>query len=262
MKVGIYQFDVKFGDKKRNLQKVKNTLEATEFDLMVLPECFNSGYLFENQNELKELAEEIPNGETTELLSEIAKRKNAYIVGGIPEMNDGAFYNSAVIVGPNGYIEKYRKIHLPNFEKEFFQSGNEICIFEIDNIKVGVIICFDAWFPELTRILTQKGVDIICHCANFGAVWSIDAIKTRALENVVYIISANRCGKENRAGVDAVFRGESQIVSPDAEILYSATGNDELKIIEIDPLRSRKKSNVICDDMFTEINKYEVNLKK
>ena len=123
MKVGLYQYDVKFGKKSFNLNKVTDTLLKHNFDLMVLPELFTTGYLFSSKEELISYAEPVPNGETTTALIEVANQKQAYIIGGIAEICGDQLYNTAVIVGPNGYIGKHRKIHLTKFEIPLFDRG-------------------------------------------------------------------------------------------------------------------------------------------
>ncbi|MCK5738869.1 acyltransferase, partial [bacterium] len=112
MKVGFIQFKVDFGHKEENLQKITAFILKSDADLLVLPELFNSGYLFPSRHTLKMLAEPIPNGRTTQTLIQLARDHQVFLVGGLPEVAGDQFFNSAVLVGPEGYIGHYRKIHL------------------------------------------------------------------------------------------------------------------------------------------------------
>lgn len=261
MKVGFYQFDIKFSQKEYNLNKVKNNLENRDFELMVLPELFTTGYLFSSKEELISLAENIPNGKTTKDLIKLAKKKNGYIVGGIAELDGEKVFNSAVVVGPQGYLGKHRKIHLTNFEKKLFNRGNDVFTFDINGVKIGVVVCFDCWFPELLRDLTFKGAQIICHPSNFGGTMSLEVIKVRAMENILFTITANRIGFEKGKEFDAEFCGKSQIVGPDWETLHQADNKERIHIMDIDPNRTKKKENIICDDFYNEINYYKNNCR-
>lgn len=258
MKVGFYQFDVKLGKIDYNLGKVEETLIQSDFDLIVLPELFTTGYLFSSKEEIFSLSEAVPNGKTVQLLVNIAKRKQAFIIGGIAEVDNNKVFNTAVVVGPNGYIGKHRKIHLTTFEKILFDRGNNIEVFDINGVMVGVEICYDAWFPELTRILINKGAQIICHPSNFGGTESLDIIKVRALENMVYTITCNRIGIEYGRDFDATFRGESQIIGCDGELLQKVDSSECVFIMDIDPNIAKDKNSAMSENLFKEINIYEV----
>lgn len=257
MKVGFYQFDVEFGKKENNLKKVIDKLETVDFDLIVLPELFNTGYLFTSKEQLFEIAEKIPTGKTTEALLEVARHRNGYIVAGLAEIEEEKIYNTTVIVGPEGYIGKHRKVHLSRFEENFFDSGNFFEVFDIGGVEIGIVTCFDSWFPESARLLSMKGAKILCHPSNFGGIDSLDVIRIRALENMVYTITANRIGTEYGKDFDAAFRGESRIVSYDGSILVGADSSESINIIEIDPELAAKKSNHLCADLFKELSIYE-----
>lgn len=258
MKVGFYQFDVKFGEKEMNIKKVSENLLKTDFDLIVLPELFNSGYLFTSKELLKEMAEEVPDGKTTEALIEVAEKMNGYIVAGIIEIDNGKIYNTAVVVGPEGFIGKHRKVHLSKYELNFFSRGKSFEVFEIGVAKIGIVTCFDSWFPEAARLLMLKGARILCHPSNFGGTKSLDVIRIRALENMVYAITANRTGIEYGEGFDAEFRGESRITNIDGTIIECADSEESLKIIDIDPELAARKSNHLCADLFEELSVYEI----
>lgn len=260
MKVGVYQFDIKIREVEKNITKVEEVLNGINSDLVVLPELFTTGYLFSNKEDLMKYSENIPNGNTIKRLEKIAKTKDMFIVGGLSEKEDNKIYNTAVLVGPEGYIGKYRKIHLTKFEKNLFDEGNEVKIFEVNDTKIGIAICYDTWYPELIRVLTKKGAQIICHPANFGGPQSLNIIKSRALENMVYTVTSNRVGTEQGDGFDATFLGNSLILDINGEKLVELDNNENFKIIDIDPKKASIKKNVMCNDLNTEMNKYKIDL--
>lgn len=255
MKLAFFQYDVASKDKIKNLEKIYVNLQQSNFDLIVLPELCTSGYLFNNKKEVELFAEKIPNGETTELISELAKKKSAYIVAGMIEYLDGKIYNSAIIAGPSGYIGKYQKRHLAPIEKKLFESGTDIPVFKVENYRVGIQICFDVWFPEASRILLDKGTDIICHPSNFGGSKTNLIARTRSIENSVYTITSNRIGKEKISEVTADFRGESQIVDYSGDVILKAGSNEELFVTEVNIIPDRKKM-LLGASLRNEIKKY------
>lgn len=261
MKAGFYQFDVKLGQKRHNLEKVHERLIKSDFDLMILPEFFNTGYLFSSKEQFMEVAESIPEGETIEMLSKIARTKNGYVIGGIAEKDGKELYSTVIVVGPDGYMGKQRKIHLTNLEKPFFENGTDIKIFDLDGVNVGIAACFDAWFPELSRILMLKGAQIICTPANFGGPWTLDVIKVRAMENIVYWILSNRIGFESREDIEADFRGDSRVIKYNGDILVQASAQEKICIIDIDPEEAKNKSTIMSDDFITEVQLYSVKKK-
>ena len=255
MKVGFFQFDVTFGDKRKNLDKIHGALKGSDFDLMVLPELFTTGYVFGSKDEAAALAEPIPDGETVARLAEIAEQKYAYIIGGMAEVENDRLYNTAVIVGPDGYVGKHRKTHVTKLEASIFDRSDEINVFDLGGVKIGIVICFESWFPEVSRRLMFQGAQIVCNPANFGGPWSLEVIRVRALENIVFTVQANRIGKEHRNNIHAEFRGESQVVSCEGGVLLQAGGREEVGVVDIDPERAKQKSNIVCNDLIQELER-------
>ena len=122
MRVGWYQFNPAFGEVKRNLDLVATRLAQMSCDLMVLPELFASGYQFVSKEEVRALAEPVPEGPTTQRLTELARERSMYLVAGLPERDRDTVYNSAVLVGPTGFLGVYRKAHL-YYEEVLLQSS-------------------------------------------------------------------------------------------------------------------------------------------
>ena len=235
MKVGFIQFAPVFGNIASNIAKIERLSEGIDAELIVLPELFNTGYLFASQEEMRGLAEAIPDGETTAALCRIARRENTHIVGGVCEKQGNKLFNSAVLVSPEGYRGVYRKAHLFNEEKQWFQPGNKgFEVFDIGVCRIGIMICFDWFFPETARILALKGAQMICHSANLVLPFCQNGMITRCLENGVFAITANRIGRETREGRDFVFTGKSQIVGPKGNILSQAEYDaEEVGIVDI-----------------------------
>jgi predicted amidohydrolase len=254
MKAGFVQFSPDFGKVDVNIEKALSLIEKADAELIVLPEFFNTGYLFISTKEASSLAEEIPAGKTSLALCSIARKKKIHIVAGIAEVSAGKLYNSAVLISPSGHIATYRKIHLFNEEKLWFQPGDRgFAVYDIGSCKIGMMICFDWYFPESTRIMAIKGADIICHPANLVLPYCQDAMITRCLENRIYVVTANRTGVEQRDGKKWRYTGKSQITSPDAQILFrAAEEGDEVGIIEIDVQQARNKRLNKYNDLFAD----------
>ena len=254
IKVGYLQFNPKFGQVRANVRFVIEKLSNLNVDLIVLPELFNTGYNFINKYEVKKLSEPVPGGYTSSEITKIAERKKMYIVGGISEIENNKLYNSAFLIGPEGYIGKYRKIQLFNREKIFFKTGNlGLNVFNTKIGKIGILICFDWIFPETMRTLALKGAQIITHPTNLVLPFYQKAAMTRAVENRVFIILANRFGKENRGGIEFRYTGKSEIVAPNGEILISSPQNKvDLKIAQIHPELADNKNVNEFNNLFSD----------
>ena len=120
------------------------------------------------------------------------------MVSGLNERDGDRLYNSAVLVGPEGYVGRYRKLHLFMNEKDYFQPGDAgLPVFDIGACKVGMLVCFDWQFPEAWRVLALKGADVICHPANLVLPGLAQrAVPIHALTNRVYVVTGNRTGTE------------------------------------------------------------------
>lgn len=245
MRIGYFQFNPVFGEIKRNLDLVTARLAGVPCDLMVLPELFASGYQFVSREEVESLAEPVPGGPTTQRLVELAEEWKLHIVGGLPERSLDRYYNSAVVVGPTGFLGTYRKTHLFFEETLLFSPGDTgFEVWDIGIARIGVMVCFDWFYPESARTLALKGAEIVCHPSNLVMPHCPDAMITRCLENQVFAITANRIGSEERGGKERLtYIGTSEIVSPRGRILRRATREqEELAVLEIDPAEARNKS--------------------
>ena len=157
MRVGFFQFDPLFGEIKKNVERVIETLSHVTGDLIVLPELFNTGYQFASRREVLELSEPIPDGYTTHQLDRLARDKGFYIVAGLAEREGERLYNSALLIGPQGLCSLYRKIHLFHEETLWFSPGDRgFQVTDIGTTRIGIMVCFDWIFPESARTLTLK----------------------------------------------------------------------------------------------------------
>ena len=259
MRAGFYQFKPEFGKIDENINKIYGKLNEADFDLIVLPELASSGYLFSSKSQLEEFSENIPDGKFCKMLIDICKSKNIYIVSGICERFKNSYYNSAILVEPDGRIHIYRKIHLFYKESSWFKPGSEKpAVIEIESgrfgkVKIGLMICFDWIFPEAARTLTLNGAQIICHPSNLVLPYCQNAMFTRAVENHVFIITTNRIGTERTEEEQLTFTGESVIVDPKGNYLARASNDmEEIVIVEIDPAIAldkyvNKYNNVLTD---------------
>ena len=252
MKVGFVQFRPVFGDAAANVTAMKNLIATVEADLLVLPELATTGYTFTSQEELARIAEPFETSPSLDQLSELARQKNCGIVVGFGEKSGEHLFNSSALLRPDGSRELYRKIHLFGTENQFFQPGDiPFTVHDLNGVGIGMMICFDWFFPESARVLALKGADIICHPVNFVLPWGQRSMITRSLENHVFSITANRYGGETRGAYSFTFTGASQIVSPSGEILVAAPAEeDSALVVEIDPREARNKKINRFNDLF------------
>ncbi|GAB4339471.1 MAG: nitrilase [Calditrichia bacterium] len=251
---GFYQFRPLFGKVKKNVEKVAQTLDGVKADLLVLPELAFTGYYFRDREELFSLAEELHQSPTVERLGDLCQKNEFHIVSGFAEREGEKIYNSALLIGPTGVVAQYRKIHLFNKEKDWFDPGNlPLNVADVKGVKVGMMVCFDWIFPEVCRTLALKGAQIIAHPSNLVLSYCQQTMLSRSLENGVFSITANRFGADRRPFGDLRFTGKSQVVDPRGNIIFRAASQREsLYVCEIDPMKATQKmiteKNHILDD--------------
>src|SRR6478672_301507 len=248
MQVAVAQIDPQLGEKAQNLATCVARMDeaaAAGAQLLVLPECAIPGYMFDSGEEAMPFAEEIP-GPTTEALERECARLGLHVVCGLLERDGDMLRNAAVLVGPEGLVGTYRKTHLPFLGVDrFVVAGDELPVFETPLGRIGIEICYDLRFPEVTRTLALKGADMVAHPTNFPMAAKIQTeliTVARAAENRIYLLTANRVGKE-RSGE---FCGWSQIVDPFGKRLAEADEREEtLLVADVDVEKARDKDYVI-----------------
>ncbi|HIW76639.1 MULTISPECIES: carbon-nitrogen hydrolase family protein [Gordonibacter] len=218
-------------------------------DLIVFPESILTGvgtvgmqqFNSEDKLAIQKMAELVPEGESTQIFVELAKKYDMYICWGMAERNPERFdatHNVSVLVGPEGYLGKYRKVHLPLCERLYHYPGfGDYPVFDTRIGKIGLEICYDKCFPEVSRTLALKGAQIIlgpiCWPNMTGSLDDPDHLvhvtfsHARAMENMIFYVDANHCGPH--------MGGHSQIVGPNPGQLLATTGFDEgMAVAEVD----------------------------
>ena len=242
-RVGYFQFAPEFGKVMTNLSKVVSALKGIEADIVVLPELPFTGYYFQDRAELVSLAEDPNDSPTVLALVDLCRENDFYLVTGFAEKAADKIFNSALLIGASGIIQTYRKLHLFNTEKEYFDPGDkQLESIEIRGARVGLMVCYDWAFPEVARTLALQGADLICHPSNLVLAWGQQAMLTRCLENGVFAVTANRIGSDIRPRGTVTFTGQSQVAGPKGALLHQSGLNEqELFIIEIDLDQARNK---------------------
>jgi predicted amidohydrolase len=233
MLVGAAQINVSIGHKKENLSKCLSLVRAAgdqHLDLLVFPECALTGYVFNSYDEAFPMAETIP-GESTNLFKEACHKYKIAILMGLLEQGEGKIYNTAVLISPEGLVGKYRKSHLLCLGVDrYILPGEDLPVFSLYQAKVGILICYDQRFPEPARVMALKGAQVILTPANLpqGAEAYPDFLnQARACENRLFIVHANRVGRER----NVQFIGRSQIIDYSGRILAEGSSTHE-EIIE------------------------------
>lgn len=166
VKVACLQMELRHLLVKENLQKASAMVEEAcdaGANLLVLPEVFNTGSGFANREEVYKYAEKIPEGQTVSLLIELAKARKVYITGSLLEVDGVDVYNTAVLVGPEGYVGKFRKLHPCGGEVYNIEPGDTgIPVFRTPIGRIALLVCLDAYYPESFRIAALQGADIVC----------------------------------------------------------------------------------------------------
>jgi predicted amidohydrolase len=231
--VALAQMNCKAGDKKQNLERIKRAAtraKEEDADLLILPELSLTGYVVRDQ--IYELAEEIP-GPSTRIIERTARDSGVYIIFGMPEKTkktQATLHNTAVLVGPRGFIGKYRKMYLPTHsifeEKRYFRPGYEVAVFPTELGRIGLVICYDIYFPEVTRLARLEGAQlIVCISASPAVRRTFFEILTaaRAVENTAFLAFVNLVGVED--GLQ--FWGGSRLVGPNGRTLVQAKYEEE-----------------------------------
>ncbi|KAA1177157.1 hydratase [Rhizobium tropici] len=243
--VATVQFEPIVGDRVHNLAAIEQLVRTAKTQgagILVLPELADSGYSFRDCDEVAVMAGPVPGGPSAEVLCRLARELGLYIVSGIAEQDGDRFYNSALLCGPDGYIGKYRKLHLWNNENRFFKKGDlGLPVFDLPFGRIGIAICYDGWFPETFRELALAGAELVCVPTNWvpmaGAENASEPManilhKAAAHINGLYIACADRIGIER----DQPFIGRSLIVGPQGWPVSgpASTDREEILLAHID----------------------------
>lgn len=243
-RVAAIQFNPLLGKKEENIERLLQLVEEAarqEARLIVLPEMATTGYCWASREEIASYVESIP-GPTTRRFQELAARYECYIGLGMPELDPGSgvYYNTLALVGPQGVIGTYRKIHSYIAEPRWARDGDlGFPVWETPLGRLSAVICMDAMYFESTRIAALHGADVILFPTNWleercPSSWWM----ARALENGVYMVAANRSDIER----GAEFSGGSCILNPDGSIQAALDDGEGIVYGEIDLARTRMKA--------------------
>lgn len=238
--VAIAQLDRVLEDKEANVEKaIQYIVEAANkgAEVVCLPEYFNTGFGYKDparmREELGKQAELIP-GPTIQRLQRACKAGHVGAVGSMVEAVQGRRYNTAFAISPSGeLIDTYRKVHLFQVESQVVQRGSGWHVFEMGFGKAGIMLCYDAIFPEAARALALAGAEVIFHPAMwmdpFLPQWRVST-NARALENQVWTISVNRVGKDELW----TYFGRSRIIDPYGNEVLECGEGEDLVVMKID----------------------------
>jgi predicted amidohydrolase len=238
--VAVVQLDIILFDLNKNLCRIeaaiKTARQRTNVDLIVFPELASIGYIKERDKNFgckyMKCTEKI-SGKFTKALGEFAKKYGVYIISGMTEAHPnipGTLYNAAILLNPNGkLVGVHRKTHIPGYEKHYFVPANTTDVFETDLGTIGIGICYENQFPELTRTYALKGAEILVMLWNMpsfsnGGTILHNITSIRAFENRMYAISCNRIGENN----NIIFFGYSAIANPLGNLIASAESEDTI----------------------------------
>ncbi len=251
MRVVCAQYALREEDRDHNLERSLQFIEraATEgADLVILPELANSGCDLGPRERALALAEEIPGGPTVRAWEEVAEASGVCVVGGLLEREGDVLHNSAVLLGP-GVVGRYRKTHLWDREKLLYEPGRELPVFDTPLGRIGLLICYDAWFPEAVRTLALRGAQMICVLSNAPGDWVPEHHRRGELTmlnihciaganaNRVFVAAANRTGEG--------YLGRSCVVDVTGGVLALAgASEEEITSAEIDVERARREKRL------------------
>ncbi len=252
VKLALAQMMSKSQRVDENIRRMeKATVEAKEknADLIIFPELFLTGYSVKDR--IYELAEPIP-GPATKEIAKIAKGHHIHIIFGMPELDlktEATLFNSAVLVQPNGAVKRYRKMYLPNHsvfeEKRRFRAGYQSATFDTALGKIGLCICYDLFFPEVTRLMRLNGAKLIV-CVSASPALRRSYFETltsaRALENTAFLAYVNLVGVEE--GLQ--FWGGSRLINPTGDVIARAKYEEE--------------DLLLCDIDFSDMRTAEVSI--
>jgi predicted amidohydrolase len=246
------QMDVQLGDTAGNLAKMLVHVRDAASEgvhLVVFPECALTGYCFDSLEEAAPHGQSIP-GPATDAVASVCQELNIYAMFGMLERADTGFFNACVLVGPDGVVGTYRKVHLPFLGIDRFTTPGDqpFRVYDIGGLRVGMIICYDGSFPESTRSMALDGADLVALPTNWppGAeTMAAYASNTRALENCIYFLAVDRIGEERGFN----FIGGSRLCAPNGVTMDDAPHtNPQVLRGAIDVKRARTKRIVRVAD--------------
>jgi predicted amidohydrolase len=238
-KAAVAQFAVNDGDKAANLSKAGMLVARAArqgADLVVLPEYLMTGWV---PRRFARLAEPVP-GEFTWALGRIAAEHGVHLAASVLERARSGLHNTAVLLGPGGdLLGSQRKLHMYRDEHSLIKCGKEIGIVKTRFGKAGLLICYDAVFPEMARRQALLGAEFFLVASNWPSPhahpWRV-ATSARALENQAWVVATNRTGREGRWS----YFGASRIVGPSGRAVVECGAGEAVRTASIDQRASER----------------------
>ena len=259
LRVGVLQLDIAIGDKQRNCRNIEDWMASfyvpSELPTaVVVPEMWNTGYAL---SRAKELAD--PEGaEAAAFLGELARKYGVWFVGGsVLASTKKGYANRAQVINPEGkLVAQYDKAHLIRLmeEEKYFTGGRKACLFDLEGVKAGCVICYDIRFCEWIRTYALKGAEVLFVSSQWPSAradhwWTL--LRARAIENQMYVVACNRCGTSG----DTHFGGGSMIIGPKGEIYFEGGGGEEagFATIDLDEVAETRNFLTVFNDRVPEI---------
>lgn len=253
------QADCQLFEMSRNLEKAEMFVRKAAFrgaSLVCLPEAFNTGYLNPAMADLRKYAEDI-DGPTVGRMRSLAEELKTFILSPMLIKTSRGVENSAILIADNGdIVGRYSKTHLIGEEIRCLERGVDYPVFDTKLGRIGVLICYDVCFPETVRILALKGADVVLvpsawRASSYFKEWWDLNLSCRALDNLVYVGAANRCGQSG----DELFAGKSKLCDPVGKVICECGIEEEgLALGEVDLRRLSKERifNTVMADRHPE----------
>jgi len=259
MRLALIQTSPRLGRRESNLAAIEEAIGSVEADVFCLPELCTSGYAYDSKEAFLELAEGRSLHPGMDYFQELSQRKGAAVIAGFPYGEEGRLFNASGLFRPGVEPMLYRKLHLFARERRVFEPGDRPPeVAEFKGARLGMMICFDWLFPEVARLLTLAGADVIVHPSNLVTPYCQRAMFARALENSVFIATANRVGTESYPdGAALRFTGGSQVMGHRGDTLLELPSDGiSAAVVEFEPRLARDKwitpRNHILKDRRTE----------
>lgn len=259
LRVGVLQLDIAIGDKQRNCRNIEDWMASfyvpSELPTaVVVPEMWNTGYAL---SRAKELAD--PEGaESAAFLGELARKYGVWFVGGsVLASTKKGYANRAQVINPDGkLVVQYDKAHLIRLmeEEKYFTGGRKTCLFDLEGVKAGCVICYDIRFCEWIRTYALKGTEVLFVSAQWPSAradhWRT-LLRARAIENQMYVVACNRCGVSE----ETHFGGGSMILGPKGEIYFEGGAGEEAAFaaIDLDEVAKTRNFLTVFEDRVPEI---------
>ena len=246
--IACAQIDCVLGDPKTNREKIIATIRAAaerDAQLVIFPECALTGYAYNSLDEAVPFAENV-DGRSAQAIADVCRQTKAYAIVGFIEADGDKFYNAAMLIGPDGVVGTYRKVHLPYIGIDRFLTPGDrpFQVFDLPFGKVGVNICYDISFPEPARALKLMGAELIALITNWPtAAWRSPQFvaNTRALENHIFYAAVDRVGRER--GWD--FIGRSKVIDCNGDTLAEASADAEELLVVPVPLAEANNNRIV-----------------